>query len=147
MRIVRGRDILESVGKVDAACITTNCQLRHNNDAVMGAGVALAFATRYPQLPRLLGNHIAMCHRGVDVITTINDTDIVALPTKENWRYSSSPDFVLESCRLLVALADKHGWKTITLPPPGCGLGGLKWAQLRPILDTLLDGRFWVVFK
>ena len=45
----------------------------------------------------------------------------------------------------LVLFADVYGWKRVALPQPGCGLGGLKWAEVGPVLGQLLDDRFIIL--
>jgi hypothetical protein len=42
-------------------------------------------------------------------------------------------------------MADKFRWQHIVMPRPGCGNGGLDWADVEPVLSKLLDDRFTVI--
>ena len=45
----------------------------------------------------------------------------------------------------LIDLVIEHGFDTVVLPRPGCGNGGLRWQDVRPLLGLSLDDRFIVV--
>lgn len=51
------------------------------------------------------------------------------------------------SLKQLTSLADEHEWKSVVLPRPGCGYGGLNWEQVKAELELYLDDRFTVVHK
>ena len=40
---------------------------------------------------------------------------------------------------------DAYGWETVVLPRLGCGLGQLRWDDVKPILERYLDDRFIVL--
>lgn len=138
-------DIFEQ--EADAICVTTNGVVKANGELVMGAGLALEFKRRYPGLSSNLGilvdnhgNHSFLCYQ-------INDpsTGIISLPTKNNWKANSDLALITRSCRELVDIADKKYFERIVLPRPGCGMGGLKWKDVKPHIEDILDDRFYVI--
>jgi len=141
-------DIWES--GANAICVTTNGIVKNDGKAVMGAGIAEQAAKRYPPLPdylghclRQLGNHVfifPLASNGLDLV----DPMIVTFPTKNDWKKNSDIELILQSAKELVVIADQHRWKRVALPRAGCGKGGLKWEQIRPLLQQILDDRFEV---
>lgn len=150
----RTGDIFAETG--DAICITTNGAIKCNGCGVMGAGVAKIAAQRFPQLPKKLGtslkqlgNHVAV----LDFITrpTANEckcpdyTYIVSFPVKHMWYDTADMALIEQSCQELVAMADRTGWKEISLPRPGCANGKLNWADVKPLCEKYFDDRFTIV--
>ena len=56
-----------------ALCVTTNEVVKANGQAVMGAGMAKAFALIYPQLPVILGQRLAYWDNRVHYLLTDGD--------------------------------------------------------------------------
>ena len=54
----------------------------------------------------------------------------------------ADPLLIVESAKHLVDLADTNGWKTVLVPRFGCGAGELNWADIKPLVDPILDDRF-----
>ena len=74
---------------------------------------------------------------------------VISFPTKHHWRAKSDLKLIENSAEKLLNFA-KIGlvWKHIWLPVVGCGLGGLDWdTQVKPLLSSILDDRFTVVFR
>lgn len=122
--------------------IPTNGDCRRDGRAVMGAGVALAAATRFPKLPILLGaklrasgNHAYYWHQ----------FRLMTLPTKEAWTQSSTLGLIERTAREAIPLADHYGLTAIYCPRVGCGLGGLLWKDVGSVLAGLWDDRFIIV--
>lgn len=122
--------------------IPVNGDRRRDGRAVMGAGVALAAANRFPNLPTLLGeklrtsgNHSYYWH----------EFQLVTLPTKEAWTQPSNLGLIERTAREAVHLADQYGLTTIYCPRLGCGLGGLEWKDVAPVLNAFWDDRFIIV--
>lgn len=124
--------------------VPTNGNCRRDGRAVMGAGVALAAANRFPNLPILLGeklrtsgNHVYYWH----------EFRLVTLPTKETWIRPSTLALIEQTAREAVHLADHYRLTTIYCPRLGCGLGGLAWKDVASVLASLWDDRFIIVHK
>jgi len=144
-------DILSDrvLSKADAICFTSNGIVKSNGELVMGAGVARAFRDEFPGLARLCGKRVkengslcqVMAEKG-----KFCPPAIVAFPTKYHFREKSDPRLIRASCERLMQLVERHGWKLVALPRPGCRNGGLSWErEVRPTLRELLDRRVVVV--
>lgn len=136
--------------RADALCVPTNGIVRRDGRAVMGKGVALEAARRYPEIPYFLGtlqhlgHHTGIIHWPVRP----GDPAVVSFPTKHDWREPSSLALIQRSAWELVELAREQAWQIVTLPAVGCGCGGLDWEhQVEPLLTTILDNRFLVVLQ
>ncbi len=135
--------------EADARVITTNGLVKKDGRAVMGRGVAKQAAERYPWLPewlglslRVIGNHVRMF-----LPNEGNATYLIMFPVKHNWWETANLDLIKRSAEELVTLIDGQFSKgvTIVLSRPGCGNGGLRWEDVKPVIEPLLDDRFVVV--
>ena len=121
-----------------------------NTVGVMGAGLARAFARRYPDLAR---DYAIQCAQDTLRIGTLffwripfRDDDpapryrcIVCLPTKRDWRQPSQVEFVETGLRLFTELYDVFDIESASFPQLGCGLGGLAWDQVKPLMEQYLS--------
>lgn len=119
---------------------TVNCV------GVMGAGVALAFKNKYPEMfkeyvRQCKANEIAPGKPSVwkkeDMFS--KGVEIINFPTKDHWRNSSKYDYI-ESGLIWLSnyLKNKEGL-TITLPALGCGHGGLDWNIVKQLILKYLS--------
>ena len=139
---------LAESGFADALVITTNGDVNSKGRAVMGRGCALQAAQRYPEIPSVLaealhahGNHAFVLSQQVSPGYFM----IVSMPVKHHWHEQADPALIVQSAHELMAIADAHRWKSVVMPRPGCGNGRLKWDDVRPLLERILDNRFTVV--
>jgi len=150
----RTGNLFEETG--DAICITTNGAIKCNGCGVMGAGVAKEAAIRYPQLPKKLGSNLKQLGNHVNILDFIihptpseckcpKYTYIVAFPVKHMWYDNADLTLIEQSCKELVAMADRIGWQNVSLPRPGCMNGKLEWATVKPICEKYFDDRFTIV--
>lgn len=145
-------DIVDS-GGWDALAITTNGYVRKDGRATMGRGIAKEAADRFPELPGQLGQAIRNFGNKVHVFSGYAPYDLVSFPVKPafgpngelGWKTKADMDLVVESLESLVYYADRYDWLNVILPRPGVGNGGLKWAEVKPLLESRLDDRFSVV--
>ena len=158
-------DMFESYA--DAMAITTNGFLKKNNESVMGRGCARQLADLYPWMPRELGRAIGEHGNCVNPIGYHRGTKIYSFPVKPisvvfdgknavghmarkfrkgetipGWAAVAQLDLIELSARQLKQLADKENHERILIPRPGCGAGELKWEDVRPVLNDILDDRF-----
>lgn len=112
-----------------------------NTIGVMGAGLALEFKRRAPGLEAI---YKAACKSGQlrmgTMLVCLSATRrIVCLPTKQSWRHSSKIEYVERSLKTLVAGYKLDGFTSIAFPALGCGLGGLDWRDVRPLMERYLS--------
>lgn len=120
---------------VEALVNTVNCV------GVMGRGIALQFKKAFPENFRA---YKAICDRDEltpgkvfihDLQRLQNPRYIINFPTKRHWRGKSRLEDIEAG---LVDLAEEIRELKITsvaVPPLGCGLGGLKWTVVRPLIE------------
>lgn len=129
----------------DARCITTNGTITKTGALVMGGGVALAAKERHPQLPRIWGTLVQLHGNHVRLVV-IGSELLFAFPTKEDVKEPSTIERVEKSAHELMAYMDKYPlFNKVLLPYPGCGLGGLRWRDVKPVLVPILDDRVWII--
>ncbi len=160
--------------KADVLCITTNGFVKSNGECVMGMGCAKKAKEINPRVPKLLGDAIRNYGNIVNHIITgkvalysfpVKPVRNDCLPDKSNivshmkdkvragesvagWACQAKASIIKQSAIELVALADEHGWTKVVIPRPGCGAGELNWREIKPILDEILDDRFYsITFK
>ena len=131
----------------DVRVITTNGTVKKNGECVMGRGCAAEAKRRFPLIASELGDHIRKngnvpCHFMGDLY----DCDIITFPVKHQWFQRADPALIAQSAKTLLQLLEfEAGDITICLPRPGCGNGGLRWEDVKPILEPILDDRFHVI--
>lgn len=151
------REITGDIWSVDrtanAICIPINTQLKSDGCLVMGAGLALDAAKRFPELPKAFGQAMRqhLTSRGQPDIVLFQHREcwpqwVVGFPTKTDWRMPSDPVLIRHMAMSLKLEAECRKWCGVLLPRMGCGLGQLQWRQVARILrEVLADDVFCVV--
>jgi len=108
---------------------------------VMGAGLALEFKRRFPAnfvaYKRRCNRH-AMCMGVVfPALTGLVGMPrwIFNVPTKHHWKDASSLVGVESGIVALARLVSDMSIPSVAIPALGCGLGGLVWSDVRPLID------------
>ena len=138
MKFTQYGDIL----KADAQALvnTVNCV------GVMGRGIALQFKKKFPEN---FDAYERACRAGEIVLGKVHVFDmgamfnpryIINFPTKNHWRAKSRIEDVVTGLESLVAVVRDRKIKSIAIPPLGCGLGGLDWADVRPLIVQAFEG-------
>jgi O-acetyl-ADP-ribose deacetylase (regulator of RNase III) len=135
IRFTKG-DILKA--DTEALVNTVNCV------GVMGRGIALQFKNAFP------GNfkaYAAACKLGevqpgrMFVFDTGELTwprYIINFPTKRHWRGKSRIGDIESGLDALTKEIRARKIRSIAIPPLGSGLGGLDWADVRPLIERAL---------
>ena len=146
MREIIG-DIWSFHDKNEWVAITTNGSVKKNGECVMGRGVALEAKSKSPNIERELGAHIL---KHGNVCFWMPFRKIVTLPVKHQWFEKADIDLIIDSCKRLVEVHWSE-WaeegSLLYLVRPGCGNGQLRWEDVRPKLEKILDDRFVIVEK
>lgn len=132
----------------DIRVILTNGTINRYGEAVMGIGCALEAKQRHPALPRELGTLI---HERGNIVHDLGKwggegARLVSFPTKHQWCQGADIKLIEQSCQYLVAHAGMFSHTVrYVIPRPGCGAGGLKWDDVKPVLERYFDERFHVI--
>jgi hypothetical protein len=121
--------------------ITTNGTIKRNGEAVMGRGVALQAKEQFPSLSAELGMAL---NRIGNVPHVFFKYKLITLPVKHEWMQQADLKLIEQSLGILTHIdrrleASKYEPPTVYLPRPGCGNGGLKWEDVRPLCEKLPD--------
>jgi O-acetyl-ADP-ribose deacetylase (regulator of RNase III) len=66
----------------------------------------------------------------------INPRYIINFPTKRHWRGKSRIEDIRTGLTALIADVRRLNIGSIAVPPLGCGLGGLDWGEVRPLIEA-----------
>lgn len=115
---------------------TVNCV------GVMGAGVALAFKQRYPEMFK---QYRIDCRKGLyepgwPVIYEEGEKVIINFPTKDHWRNPSEYDWIENGLICIRDYLKDKSDSVVGLPPLGCGNGGLDWVKVKALIEQYLSG-------
>lgn len=112
-----------------------------NAVGIMGKGVALSFKERWPGIDAV---YKADCRNGWILPGTcrlywlpaqpLMTRHWAALATKDHWRDPSRMEWIESSLVMLADEARDVGARSIAIPPPGCGNGGLNWREVEPMV-------------
>lgn len=139
-------DICEE--KVEALVNTVNCV------GVMGRGIALQFKKVFP---RNFYYYTEACRRGEvrpgRMFVTETETSqlplfdskgdpkyIINFPTKRHWRGNSRIEDIKAGLEALTEEIRERKIQSIAIPPLGCGLGGLRWNEVRSHIEKAFNG-------
>ena len=126
--------------KADAEALvnTVNCV------GVMGRGIALQFRKAFPENFKA---YKAVCDRhelqpGVmfvfDLGRMIEPRYVINFPTKRHWKGKSRKEDIQVGLTDLVRVLREYKVESVAIPPLGCGLGGLQWSEIRPMIEGAL---------
>jgi O-acetyl-ADP-ribose deacetylase (regulator of RNase III) len=117
-----------------------------NTVGVMGKGIALQFKERFPQNFKAYAD---ACKQGLVVTGKMfvfkesdllrNEKIIVNFPTKEQWYRKSQYSYIEEGLKDLVKIIKDRSIESISIPPLGCGNGGLKWDKVKSLMVKYLS--------
>jgi len=122
----------------EALVNTVNCV------GVMGRGIALQFKKAYPEnykaYKKACDNKLVKPGQVFTYETgpLSSPRFIINFPTKRHWKDKSRLDDIKTGLNNLVETLKKLDIKSISIPSLGCGLGGLDWKEVRPLIEKAL---------
>jgi hypothetical protein len=126
-------------------CIPTNGNINNKKiEAVMGAGVARQAKKLFPGIEKNLAYHLIAFGNKVGYMGDWDDISVYSFPTKTHWFEKSSISLIVQSAIQLMELIEINKIDKILLPAPGCGCGGLKWENVRPEIENILDDKVYI---
>ncbi|MCD6283217.1 macro domain-containing protein [bacterium] len=121
-----------------------------NSVGVMGKGIALEFKKRFPEIVRpyvracklgvLKPGHIMMVR--IDVQPNLFEhrrPSVVIFTTKDHWEDPSRLEWIESGLADLRSHCREWDLRTISMPQIGCGLGGLSWDDVQPLVHKYFD--------
>lgn len=150
--------------KTDAICITTNGQVLTDGRAAMGGGCAGVCARKYPETAIRLGKCLtnfatnqpfvigALDKQGKYLEPTMKLIKarrfkclVFSFPTIDRILDGAKLNLIEQSAMELKVLVDRFELRGVIVPRPGCGIGGLSYREVKPVLERFFDDRFTVV--
>ncbi|MBQ7609155.1 MAG: macro domain-containing protein [Desulfovibrionaceae bacterium] len=114
-----------------------------NTEGIVGKGIASHFKRRYP-------NNFKACERactngeiqiGHVFPYTENESEnkriIINFPTKKLWKDKSNLHEITMGLEDLASVIRELNIPSIAIPPLGCGLGGLKWEDVKAAMERI----------
>lgn len=126
-------DILKA--HTEALVNTVNCV------GVMGRGIALQFRKAFPDNFEAY-KHVCdrkQLHPGQVFLYDLGRLEppryVINFPTKRHWKGKSKLEDIQAGLEALIREVRTRGIRSIAIPPLGCGLGGLDWDAVRPMIE------------
>ncbi len=111
-----------------------------NTQGVMGKGLAQQFKRAFPEV---FQSYMRACKAGevapgkIHVVPrSMAPRFILNFPTKKHWRHPSKLEYIRDGLDDLVQQVRALEIRSIAIPPLGCGLGGLAWEDVRPLIES-----------
>jgi O-acetyl-ADP-ribose deacetylase (regulator of RNase III) len=117
-----------------------------NTVGVMGKGIALMFKEQFPENFKAYqqackDNQVRV---GEMFLTERKDLLgpkwIINFPTKDHWRNPSKIEWIEQGLVDLVKVIRANGIQSIAIPPLGSGNGGLKWPEVKVLIEAAVEG-------
>lgn len=112
-----------------------------NTIGVMGRGIALEFSLRFPDMSEDYKNKCIdkkLLLGKMDYYIDSSDIIIVNFPTKWHFKYPSKIEWIESGLKNFVQTYKEYGISSIAFPKLGCSNGGLKWEQVKPLMEKYL---------
>jgi O-acetyl-ADP-ribose deacetylase (regulator of RNase III) len=111
-----------------------------NTQGVMGKGLAYEFKKRFPENYKF---YQQACKQGqvqigkmlVFPTQQLQPQYIINFPTKRQWRQKAKLEYIQQGLQDLVRVVQQYGIRSVAIPPLGCGQGGLRWEEVKPLIE------------
>ena len=115
-----------------------------NTVGVMGKGIALQFKRAFPAM---FSEYQRLGKAGKLVVGQMHVFDqgilakpryIINFPTKKDWRAPSQISYIQSGLESLIKELQEREIRSVAIPPLGCGSGGLRWIDVRPMIEQAM---------
>ncbi|WP_095499172.1 macro domain-containing protein [Paraferrimonas haliotis] len=117
-----------------------------NCSGVMGAGIALEFRLRYPEMFAKYEQYCESKHMAVgklwnfkDVHSTYGFKSVLSFPTKTSWKNPSDLRFIELGLQNFATTYKKRGITSVAFPMLGVGKGGLAVTAVSALMEKYLS--------
>lgn len=129
-------------GKTDLFLFTSNPVVNKEGLAVMGRGIALQLADRYPQIRKDFGRYLQVwwprLHYKCEALGVYDNQNVGYFMVKDHWAEPAKLSIIEESVESLMGfLTDDE--RRVDLNFPGIGNGKLRREDVLPIIQRLPD--------
>ena len=112
-----------------------------NCRGVMGAGLALAFKQKYPEM---FAAYVQECKSGQlrigrPTLYQASQPWVLNFPTKDHWRDPSKLAYIEQGLQFFAEHYRQMGIESIAFPKLGAGLGKLSWDEVGPLMRNYLN--------
>ncbi len=113
-----------------------------NCDGILGGGLSYKFAQRYPKFDEFIRRSAPTLVPGGLSLYIEDSKGIVGFPTCERVFDGAKIEHIVAGLKKLKDLIEitpnlfPHKPKSIAFPALGCGIGGLDWDDVRPLLEA-----------
>jgi O-acetyl-ADP-ribose deacetylase (regulator of RNase III) len=115
-----------------------------NTAGVMGKGLARAFKDRFPESFEVYRRACDAGEVAIGKVLVVERREaprwIVQFPTKRHWRSKSRLEDIRAGLVDLIEQVRVRAIASIAVPALGCGLGGLAWDDVRPVIVDACAG-------
>jgi len=107
---------------------------------VMGAGLALEFKLRFPDMYK---DYVEKCNKkevgvGKPYVYKKSYPRILNFPTKNHWKYPSKIEWLQQGLEHFVKNYKQYGITSIAFPCLGCERGCLNWHEVKDLMEKYL---------
>ncbi len=132
------------LSQTDALVNPVNCK------GFMGKGIALEFKKRFPECVqpyktavstgKLVPGTLLYVHVSVQPdFFGIRKPGVILFPTKDHWKGKARLEWIEQGLTFLQNHYKSWGLSSIAMPQLGCGLGGLDWGDVQPVIERFLS--------
>lgn len=131
-------------GNTDLFIVTTNPIRRKDGACVMGRGIALECANRFPDFPFILGEQIRLMELddqriNAGIVGNFDGQIMGYFMVKEHWQREAKPSIIRKSVNDLLDELVLLSPARVDLNFPGIGNGRLSREEVLPIIEQLPD--------
>lgn len=127
-------DLLQA--ETEAIVNTVNCE------GYMGKGIAYQFKLEFPENYKAYEQACRLKELKPGRVHTFQENGkiIINFPTKDKWRENSKYEYIETGLESLRKEISERNIRSISIPPLGCGNGGLEWSKVKKIIiENLKD--------